>query len=452
MRVFRRSCSNASAFWMPFTSNKEFKNATKRRVVVEGQGMFYSDKDGRKILDAASGLWCSNAGISPRPVVEAAQQQLSRMSYAPSFQMSSDIAFEWADAVVQEGDLMERSLNKVFFTPCGSSAVDTSLKIALAYHRANGEAEKTRFIGRERGYHGVGFGGLSVGGIGANREMFSSALINGVDHLKHTHSILQTENSHGQSNWGAHLADDIENIVALHGTQNIAGVIIEPVAGSTGVLVPPIGYLERVKELCCRHDLLLIFDEVITGFGRLGTPFASERFDVTPDIFTVAKGLTGAVIPAGAVVVRGTVYDTIINASPQGIEFCHGYTYSAHPVAAAAGIAMIKHYRDDGLYEMGKALIPTFEELIHQFDDDDTVLDVRNIGLMGAVQLRVPDGARTFASEVMDDAWHTEGVYLRTNGPDTIAFCPAFIASVDHLEDIFTRTRRSIHRVTSRYC
>lgn len=445
MNKARRIVSE-SPLWLPFTANRVFKEQSIPKVVVSGSGMYYTDVTGRRILDASAGLWCSNAGISPRPVVEAVKKQLDDMSYAPSFQMVSERALDWASELVSERHttLAHHDLDRVFFTLCGSSAIDTAMKMALAYHRANGAGSRTRFIGRHRGYHGVGFGGLSVGGILQNRTAFSSALLD-ADHLCDTHSPQPHANCIGQPAWGGHLAEDLENLVSLHGSGNIAAVVLEPVAGSTGVLVPPVGYLEKIREICTRHNLLLIFDEVITGFGRLGQPFASEHFDVYPDILTLAKGLTGAVVPAGAVIAKRKIYETITTGSDTAIEFPHGYTYSAHPVAAAAGLAMLKYYTEDGLYERAASLIPTFAELIHDFDSHGAVRDVRNIGLMGAIELKRPDSYELgdLGRRVMDHAWHCEQLYLRVTG-DTIALSPAFVATPEELQDIFCRIRRCI--------
>jgi len=388
--------------------------------------------------------------MNPKPVVDAIKKQMDTMAYAPAFQVAHELAFEWGEALTNHGDLKKRGLGKAFFTMCGSTSVDTALKMALAYHRSQGQGQRTRFIGRERGYHGVGFGGISVGGIAPNRAAFSASLLPGVDHLGHTHSLEHAAFSRGQPQWGAHLADNLDDIVALHGANNIAAVIVEPVAGSAGVLVPPEGYLEKIRGICDKHDILLIFDEVITGFGRLGKPFAAEYFDVTPDLMTTAKGLTGAVMPAGAVLAQTAIYDSITNAAPEhSIEFFHGYTYSAHPLACAAGMAMLKHLVEDGLYEQSAALIPHFGASLHaHFDGDEHVVDVRDIGLMGAVQLRAPAGfpAGAFAAAVMDHAWQKEDLYIRVSG-DNIAFSPAFIATEDQISQIFVGTKRSIHAV-----
>jgi len=464
-RSLKRSLSSAApraacalgddqALWMPFSANQAFMEDETPRVVTGGKGMYWYDASGRKILDSAGGLWCNAAGISPEPVVKAVQDQVAKLSYAPSFQMSHDMAFQWAEDIVNQGSLKQRGLDKVFFTMCGSTSVDTSMKMALAYHRANGQGQRTRFIGRERGYHGVGFGGITVGGIAPNRVAFSTCLLPGVDHLPHTHNLEHNAFAKGQPEWGAHLADELENIVALHGGDNIAAVFVEPVAGSTGVLPPPVGYLEKLRATCDKHGILLVFDEVITGFGRLGAPFGVDKFDVTPDIITTAKGLTGAVVPAGAVIAKGDIFDTIVNnASAGAIEFFHGYTYSAHPVAAAAGIAMLKHFNEDGLFERASALSQPFEDAIHgSFADHPAVADVRNCGLMGGVQFHTPEGHSPGAlgAALMKHAWHKEDLYIRVTG-DTVAFSPAFIADESTFEDMFARLARSVDAVKPQF-
>ena len=444
------SAVNSDDVWLPFTPNRNFLK-DRPRDVSKGKGMYFYDENERPILDASAGLWCSGAGMSPDPIVDAVKQQMDKLSYAPSFQMTHEGAFEWAEAIANHGSLRNRDLTKVFFTMCGSTSVDTALKIALAYHRANGEGQRTRFIGREKGYHGVGFGGISVGGIVPNRQTFSACLLPGVDHLPHTHSLEHAAFTKGQPDWGCHLADNLEDIVALHGANNVAGVIVEPVAGSAGVLIPPKGYLERLRELCDKHNLLLIFDEVITGFGRLGgAPFAADYFDVTPDMITTAKNLTGAVVPGGAVIAKQGIFDTITNSAPENnIEFFHGYTYSAHPLACAAGMAMLKHLTEDGLYDKAASLVPHFESEIHNhFKDHPNVCDVRNLGLMGAIQLNPPAGWEPgqLGAAVMNHAWKHEDLYIRFTG-DIIAFSPAFVATKDEISRIFEGTKSALNAV-----
>ena len=332
------------AYWMPFTSNRQFKAAP--RMIVRAEGMYYTDADGRKVLDGFSGLWCCNAGHCPKPVVEAIQKQAATLDYSPAFQMAHPLAFELANRIVE---LAPKSLGHVFFTNSGSEAVDTALKIALAYHRVKGEGGRTRLIGRERGYHGVGFGGISVGGMVANRKMFG-AMLAGVDHLPHTHNLEKNAYTKGIPEWGAHLADDLERLVALHDASTIAAVIVEPMAGSTGVLLPPKGYLQRLREITKKHGILLIFDEVITAFGRLGDTFAAQVWGVEPDMITFAKGVTSGTVPMGGVLASNAVHDAFMVGPPGAVELFHGYTYSAHPLACAAGIATLQLYKDQDTF------------------------------------------------------------------------------------------------------
>ncbi|MEN9210358.1 MAG: aspartate aminotransferase family protein, partial [Thermostichus sp. DG02_2_bins_29] len=350
---------NLEPFWMPFTANRQFK--THPRLLVAAQGMYYTSHDGRQILDGTAGLWCVNAGHCRSPIVEAIQQQVAQLDYAPAFQMGHPKAFALAEQLIR---LTPPGLDHVFFTNSGSEAVDTALKIALAYHRLRGQGSRQRLVGRERGYHGVGFGGTSVGGIANNRKYFGS-LIPGVDHLPHTHNLEQNAFSRGLPRWGAHLAEALEHLVALHDASTIAAVIVEPVAGSTGVLIPPVGYLEKLRAICNRYGILLIFDEVITGFGRLGSPFAANYFGVVPDLICCAKGLTNGTIPMGAVIVKQEIYNTFMEAADSPIELFHGYTYSGHPLASAAGLATLKLYQEEGLFERAANLAPLWEEAVH---------------------------------------------------------------------------------------
>src|SRR5579859_2679738 len=369
------------AFWLPFTANRQFK--AKPRLLARARGMHYWTADGRELLDAVAGLWCVNAGHGRHEIAAAVNAQLETMDYAPAFQMGHPGAFRLAKELVK---IAPAGLDHVFFTNSGSESVDTALKIALAYHRVRGEASRTRLIGRERGYHGVGFGGISVGGISGNRKFFGS-LLPGVDHLPHTHDLAHNAFTRGQPAWGAHLADELERIVALHDASTIAAVIVEPVAGSTGVLVPPKGYLERLRQICDKHGILLIFDEVITGFGRLGSAFAAEHFGVIPDMATLAKGITNGVIPMGAVGVREPIYQAFMQGPESAMELFHGYTYSGHPVAAAAAIATLDLYREEGLFERSAALAPHFEEVAHSLKGLPHVVDIRNIGLFAGIEL-----------------------------------------------------------------
>jgi beta-alanine--pyruvate transaminase len=367
-----------SSFWMPFTANRQFKAAP--RMLESAKGMYYRTTDGREVLDGCAGLWCVNAGHGRDEIVAAITQQLSTLDFAPTFQMGHPLAFEAATKVAE---LMPNGLDRIFFTNSGSESVDTALKIALAYHRSRGEGQRTRLIGRERGYHGVGFGGISVGGIAPNRKTFSGALLPAVDHLPHTHNLEHNAFSKGQPAWGAHLADELERIVTLHDASTIAAVIVEPVAGSTGVLIPPQGYLQKLREICTKHGILLIFDEVITAFGRVGKATASEYFGVTPDLITMAKAINNASIPMGAVAASRTIHDSIVNSGAQGaIELFHGYTYSAHPAATAAAVATLDLYRREGLFERAATMAPKFEAAAHSLRGAKHVKDVRNLGMI----------------------------------------------------------------------
>jgi beta-alanine--pyruvate transaminase len=428
-----------SSFWMPFTANRQFKAAP--RLLESAQGMYYRTTDGREVLDGCAGLWCVNAGHSRAEIVEAITKQVSTLDFAPTFQMGHPLAFEAASKVAE---LMPAGLDRVFFTNSGSESVDTALKIALAYHRARGEGQRTRLIGRERGYHGVGFGGISVGGISPNRKTFSGALLPSVDHLPHTHNLEHNAFSKGQPAWGAHLAEELERLVTLHDASTIAAVIVEPVAGSTGVLIPPQGYLQKLREICTKHGILLIFDEVITGFGRLGKATASEYFGVTPDLLTMAKAINNAAIPMGAVAASRTIHDTIVNSgAPGAIELAHGYTYSAHPVAAAAAIATLDLYRRDDLFARAHALAPKFESAVHALRDAPYVKDIRNLGLVAGVELESragAPGARAYEAFVK---CFEAGVLIRFTG-DILAFSPPLIIEEAQIERIFSTVREAL--------
>src|SRR5512137_2026991 len=369
------------AYWMPFTANRQFKKSP--RLLARSSGMHYWDDKGRQILDGVAGLWCVNAGHARPRIVQAIQDQAAEMDFAPPFQMAHPKAFELADKVAK---IAPPGMNKVFFTNSGSESVETALKMAIAYHRARGEGARTRLIGRERGYHGVNFGGISVGGIPGNRKMFGT-LLGGVDHIRHTHDLARNAFSVGQPAFGAELADDLERMVALHDASTIAAVIVEPIAGSTGVLIPPQGYLQRLRELCDKHGILLIFDEVITGFGRTGQPFAAQSFGVTPDLMTVAKGLTNGCVPMGAVFAADKIHDAFMNGPEHLIEFFHGYTYSAHPLACAAALATLETYADEGLLTRAGTLEKHFADAVHSLRGEPNVIDVRNIGLVGGIEL-----------------------------------------------------------------
>ncbi|MFV0384860.1 aspartate aminotransferase family protein [Paracoccus sp. (in: a-proteobacteria)] len=407
-------------YWMPFTANRDFK--ADPRMVVAAEGMFYTSADGRQIMDGAAGLWCANAGHSHPLIVEAVSRTIKTLDFAPMFNFGHPEAFRLS---AQLADQFPDPLNRIFFANSGSEAVDTALKIALAWHKSRGKAGKTRFIGRERGYHGVGFGGISVGGIVNNRKQFNT-LLPGVDHMRHTHDPARNRFTRGAVSHGVELAEDLERLVGLHGAETIAAVIVEPVAGSTGVLPPPEGYLQRLREIATRHDILLIFDEVITGFGRLGRATAAEYFGVTPDLMTFAKGVTGGTIPMGGVAAAQGIYDSIVNNSETPIELFHGYTYSAHPVAVAAAMATQRAYAEDGMYENASALETIWGDAFHGLKDAAHVTDIRTIGLVAGIELASRDGAAgARAYEVMKRAW-AKGLMIRVTG-DIIALSPPLI-------------------------
>ena len=431
-----------SSFWMPFTANRQYKAAP--RLLESAKGMYYRTSDGREVLDGSAGLWCVNAGHAREEIVAAIAQQAGTLDYAPTFQMGHPLAFEAASRIA---DIMPAGLDRIFFTNSGSESVDTALKIALAYHRSRGEGQRTKLIGRERGYHGVGFGGISVGGIGGNRKTWSGQLLPAIDHLPHTHDLEHNAFSKGQPAWGAHLADDLERIVALHDASTIAAVIVEPLAGSTGVLIPPQGYLQRLREICTKHGIVLIFDEVITAFGRLGKATASEYFGVTPDIITMAKAINNAAVPMGGVAVSRTIHDTVVNSgAPGAIELFHGYTYSAHPLAAASLIATQDLYRRDGLFERAHSLAPKFEAAAHALRDAKHVKDIRNLGLVAGIELDSRDGAPgARAYEVFVKCFEA-GVLIRYTG-DILAFSPPLIVTEEEIERLFGTVREVLAKV-----
>jgi beta-alanine--pyruvate transaminase len=426
--------NDLSAFWMPFSANRQFKKAP--RMFVAAEGMHYTTADGRRVLDGTAGLWCCNAGHGHPKIVEAIQRQAAELDYAPAFQMGHPKAFELATRV---RDMAPEPFQHVFFTNSGSESVETALKIALAYHRARGEGGRTRLIGRERGYHGVNFGGISVGGITNNRRFFGS-LLAGVDHLPHTH-LPGNAFTRGQPDEGAHLADEVERLVALHGAETIAAVIVEPVAGSTGVLIPPRGYLERLRELTARHGILLIFDEVITGFGRLGTPFAADLFGVMPDMITCAKGLTNGVIPMGAVLTTAAIHDAFMEGPDHVIELFHGYTYSGSPIASAAGLATLEVYREQGLFERAAELAGYWEDALHDMRDCPHVIDIRNLGLIGAIELEPMPGEPTKRAFGAFVKAYESGLLIRTTG-DIIALSPPLIIERSHIDTLFSTLRK----------
>jgi len=436
------AAKDIDAFWMPFTANRDFKK--KPRIITGASGHHYTTADGSRLYDSFSGLWTSGLGHCHPKIVEAVQKQVASLDFCMTFQMGNDKAFALAERIVE---MAPEGFSNCFFTNSGSESVDTALKIALAYHRARGEGNRTRLIGREKGYHGVNFGGMSVGGIVPNRKVFSANLIPGVDHIRHTLDLEHNAFSRQQPKWGAHLADDLERVAALHDGSNIAAVIVEPVAGSAGVIPPPLGYLEKIREICDRHGILLIFDEVITAFGRVGKAFAAERFGVTPDIITTAKGLTNGVIPMGSVLVRDNVHEAFMQGPESMVELFHGYTYSGHPVAAAAGLATMDVYDEEGTFEQSVALEKTFEDILHSFANHDKVVDVRNFGLMGAIELAPRDGAPGARGlEIHKKCFWDEHLVIR-NGMDTLQFAPFLNSDVDEMQQSFEAIRRVIDSI-----
>ena len=425
------------AFWMPFTANRQFKQTP--RMLVKAEAMHYTTDDGRQVLDGTAGLWCVNAGHCRAKIVEAVRRQVGELDYAPPFQMGHPKAFELANKVAE---LLPASHKHVFFVNSGSEGVDTALKIALAYHRVKGEGARQRLIGRERGYHGVGFGGISVGGMVNNRKTFGS-MLTGVDHLRHTHDLARNAFTRGQPEHGVELAEDLERLVALHDASTIAAVIVEPMAGSTGVLLPPKGYLLRLREICDKYGILLIFDEVISGFGRLGAPFAFDKFGVTPDLVVVAKGLTNGTVPMGAVFASDKVHEAFMTGPEGAIELFHGYTYSGHPVAAAAGVATLDLYREERLFERANDLAPYWEETMHSLRSVSNVIDIRNMGLVAGIELSsIPGKVGARAYDVFVRAFR-KGLLIRTTA-DIIALSPPLIIEKAQITEIANKLSESI--------
>ena len=426
--------NDLNAFWMPFTANRQFKKAP--RMFVAARDMHYTTSEGRQVLDGTAGLWCCNAGHCRPKITEAIARQAGEMDYAPAFQMGHPIAFELANRLI---DVAPKGIEHVFYTNSGSESVETALKLAIAYHRARGDGARTRLIGRERGYHGVNFGGISVGGIVNNRKMFGT-LLAGVDHMPHTHLPALNSYSQGQPEHGATLADELERIVALHGAETIAAVIVEPVAGSTGVILPPKGYLEKLRAITKKHGILLIFDEVITGFGRLGAPFAAQYFDVVPDMMTTAKGLTNGVIPMGAVLTTAEVHDAFMQGPEHMIELFHGYTYSGNPIACAAAIASLDTYKEDGLFERAADIAPYWQEALHSLRGTRHVIDIRNLGLIGAVELDPIAGQPTKRAFSAFLAAYDKCILIRTTG-DIIAMSPPLIIETGQIDQLIGTLR-----------
>ncbi|HEY6827714.1 MAG TPA: aspartate aminotransferase family protein [Gemmatimonadaceae bacterium] len=427
--------------WMPFTANRAFKRAP--RMLVAAKDMHYTDADGRQVLDGTAGLWCVNAGHCRDSITAAIRDQASIMDYAPPFQMGHPLAFELAQELAK---MLPEGIDHVFFGNSGSEAVDTALKIALAYWQSKGQPERVRFIGRARGYHGVGFGGTSVGGIEANRKQFAAQLLPAVDHLPHTHDLSRNAYSRGQPAHGVDFADALDALIEKHGANTIAAVILEPVAGSTGVLIPPQGYLEKIRATCDKHGILLIFDEVITGFGRLGAAFAADKFNVIPDMLTIAKGITNATVPMGAVCARHEIYDTVVNNAPAGIELFHGYTYSGHPLAAAAGLATLEVYRSEGLFERAASLESYWADAVHSLRGLPHVIDLRNIGLVAGIELEARPGAPgTRGFDTFLKCFEL-GVMVRSTA-DTIALSPPLIVGKAQIDQMFETVGQAIRAV-----
>lgn len=430
-------------YWMPFTANRRVRSEPGSRIIASAKGAYYYTPDGKALFDTLSGLWCTPLGHGHPRIVEALKTQAETLDYCTAFQIANPVTVRLAERVA---DMAPDGLDHVFFTNSGSEAVDTALKIALGFHRLRGEGGRFRMIGRERGYHGVGFGGMSVGGIVPNRKMFATGMMNGVDHLPHTYDASQMAFCKGQPSWGADRADDLERLVGLHDASTIAAVIVEPVQGSTGVLVPPVGYLQRLRDICTRHGILLIFDEVITGFGRMGENFASQRFNVKPDMITFAKAVTNGIVPMGGVIVSKEIYDTFMTGPENAIEFAHGYTYSGHPMAAAVGNAVLDIMEEESILSRVRSLEPVLEDAVHALDGMEGVKDVRNIGLTAAIDLvPAPDapGARGLA---LFEQGLKNGVLLRCTG-DTVSFGPPFISTPEQLREMVETVRRLIAAV-----
>jgi len=430
--------ADMAAFWMPFTANRQFKK--QARLLASAKDMHYRSVDGREILDGTGGLWCCNAGHGRKRIVDAVSRQIATLDFAPTFQMGHPLAFVLAERLAK---IAPSSLRHVFFTNSGSESVDTALKIALAYHRARGDGQRTRLIGREKAYHGVGFGGMSVGGMVNNRKAFGP-MLPGVDHLRHTLDISRNAFNRGLPQHGIELAEDLERLVQLHDASTIAAVIVEPISGSAGVVLPPDGYLRRLREICDKHGILLIFDEVITGFGRVGGAFAAQRFGVTPDMITTAKGLTNGSIPMGAVLASDKVHAAFMNGPESAIELFHGYTYSGHPVACAAAIAALDIYAEEKLFDKAVELGPYWEESIHRLREIPNVVDIRNFGLIGAIELASREGAPgARAYDVFTRCFLEKDLLIRTTG-DVIALSPPLILSKADIDQIFGRLAEAI--------
>jgi beta-alanine--pyruvate transaminase len=432
--------NDLAAYWMPFTANRAFKRGP--RMLVGAKDMHYFTSDGRKIIDGAAGMWCSNAGHNRDSVTAAIAKQAATLDFAPPFQFGHPQAFELASKIAA---LAPKGMEHVFFCNSGSEAADTALKIAIAYHNIRGEGARSRLIGRERGYHGVGFGGTAVGGIVNNRKMFGN-LMTGVDHLPTTYDREKQAFSRGEPEWGAHLADDLERLVNLHGANTIAAVIVEPMAGSTGVLPSPKGYLPRLRAICDKHGILLIFDEVITGYGRLGYAFAAERYGVVPDMITFAKGVTNGAVPMGGVLVRDAIHDAFMSGPEHVVELFHGYTYSAHPLACAAGLATLDIYREEGLFERARKLEPVMADAVMSLKDAPNVVDIRTVGLTAAIDMSPKGTPGIRGTEALNSSFHDHDVMVRVVG-DTLALTPPLIVSESQIGEIVERLGKVIRAV-----
>ena len=430
-------------YWQPFTANRLLQANSPPRTLVTAKGAYYENAEGQKLFDTLSGLWCTPLGHAHPLIAEAVKQQVEMLDFAPSFQMTHNNALSLAQRIA---DMAPEGMNHVFFASSGSESVDTALKVALGYHRIRGAGNRFRMIGRERGYHGVGFGGMSVGGILSNRKMFAPCMMPGVDHLRHTYEPEHMAFTRGQPTWGLDYAEDLERLVALHDASTIAAVIVEPVQGSTGVIVPPLGYLQRLREICTKYGIILIFDEVISGFGRMGAPFAAQRFGVTPDIITFAKAVTNGIVPMGGVIVTDEIYKTFMTGPQSAIEFCHGYTYSGHPLAAAVGHVVLDIIESEGLFERVAALEPVLEDAAHSLADVPQVADIRNIGLTAAIELKpAQEGVGVRGLAVFEEALK-QGQLLRVTG-DIISFGPPFIATESELKNMMQTVRKVIETV-----
>lgn len=435
---------NLDHLWLPFTANGIFKNLPKPRIIDRAKDMYYFTIHNDKILDAHGGLWCCNAGHNREEIIKAIQEQAAKLDFVPSYQMSHPGAFKLAEKL---SSIFTKNLNRVFFTNSGSEAVETSLKIALAYFQLQGKHNKKIIIGRDRGFHGTSFGGLSVGNLNYTKKQFERFLPD-VYHLPHTHNLEHNSYSKGQPAWGAQLADDLLKQIEKHGADNIAAVIVEPVAGTAGVLIPPVGYLERLRKICTDNDILLIFDEVITGFGRLGKPFAFNYFNIEPDLIALAKGLTSGTVPMGATIIHKKIYDLFMSSNLKSIELYHGYTYSAHPLACAAALATIDLYEKENLLNKDQELIKYFEDALHSLKGYKHIIDIRNIGLLGAIELEPRENKHIVrATEVFIKMFHEQHCYVRLTGGDILTLAPPLIINKEEIDLIIDSFKKVLENI-----